>query len=351
MIDKDLFQKNEANGENEKELYEHYRFIVDPKQSSLRIDKFLSFKLPNVSRNKIQIAARVGNIKVNSKSVKPNYKVKPNDVISVLLSFPPRDAEIIPENIPIDIIYEDNDIIVINKKAGMVVHPAYANYTGTLVNAVAWHLKDSKIDNNGWGAFLIHRIDKDTSGLIVLAKTEIAQAILARQFFEHTIEREYLALVWGNLNDNEGTIKGNLGRSHKDRRVMAVCEENRGKHAITHYKVLERFGYVTLLACKLETGRTHQIRAHMAYIGHPLFNDVTYGGNKILKGTISSKYKQFIENCFTVLPRQALHARILGFLHPTTANYMTFEAPLPDDMLTVIEKWQRYVSGHPLINY
>jgi len=338
MYNKDLTEKDEDN-----ELYEHYRFIADAGQALLRIDKFLSTRISNSSRSKIQAAANAGNIKVNDKTVKPNYRIKPGDIVSVLLSYPPRDTDVKPENIPLNIVYEDDDVIIIDKKPGMVVHPAYANYTGTLVNAVAWLLKDKANNESSWGGFLVHRIDKDTSGLIVIAKNENAQAVLARQFFEHSVEREYIALVWGNIEDDEGTITGNLGRSLKDRRVMTVFyEEDKGKHAVTHYKVIERFGYVTLISCKLETGRTHQIRAHFSHIGHPLFNDETYGGNTIVKGTTFSKYKQFIDNCFKLLPRQALHAKTLGFIHPTTKKHISFESPLPNDFIEVINKWKRY---------
>ncbi len=334
--------QNDEDGE----LYEHYRFIVDPRQSPIRVDKFLSSKISNVSRTKIQAAAQAGNIRVNDKNVKPNYKIKPGDTISVLLSFPQHLTEIIPENIPVNIIYEDEDILIIDKKSGMVVHPAYANYTGTLVNAVAWHLKDKPVTGSNWGAFLVHRIDKDTSGLLVLAKNEFAQAMLAKQFYEHTIEREYIALVWGNMENNEGIINANLIRSYKDRRIITVSDiKDKGKYAITHYKVIERFSYVTLISCKLETGRTHQIRAHMAYIGHPLFNDAAYGGNKILKGTVFTKYRQFIDNCFITIPRQALHARTLGFVHPTKMEKVTFTSPLPDDFANVLEKWRNYSTN------
>lgn len=340
MNEKDLFPKDE---ENDNELFEHYRFISDPGQGLLRVDKFLSSRITNSSRSKIQAAANAGNIRVNEKIVKPNYRIKPGDTISVLLSFPPRDSEIIPENIPLSIVYEDDDVIIIDKKAGMVVHPAYANYTGTLVNAVAWHLKDKVNNDSNWGGYLVHRIDKDTSGLIVITKNENAQAVLARQFFEHSVEREYIALVWGDFENDEDTITGNLGRSPKDRRVMTVFkDENKGKHAITHYKVIERFGYVTLISCKLETGRTHQIRAHLSYIGHPLFNDATYGGNTIIKGTTFTKYRQFIDNCFKLLPRQALHAKTLGFKHPSNGKQISFSSSLPDDIVAVINKWKRY---------
>ncbi|HPT04923.1 MAG TPA: RluA family pseudouridine synthase, partial [Bacteroidales bacterium] len=324
------------------DLYEHYHFTVDKGQALLRIDKYLTAHIQNISRNKLQLAAKADCILVNDKPVKSNYRVKPLDVISIVLTFPPRDVEIYPENIPLTIVYEDEDLVVVNKNAGMVVHPAYANFTGTLVNALLYHFQNSGLPyNEETKPYLAHRIDKDTSGLLLIAKNELAQSRLAKQFFNHTVERRYIALVWGNFDDDEGTITGNLGRSLKDRRVMTVFPEgDYGKHAVTHYKVLERFGYVTLIECRLETGRTHQIRAHMRYIGHPLFNDETYGGNEILKGTTFSKYKQFIANCFKLLPRQALHARSLGFIHPSSGKFVLFESELPQDMQAVIEKWR-----------
>ena len=330
-----------------KELYEHFRFVVDKGQSPERIDKFLFHKIENVSRTKVQYAAEAGNILVNEKSVKPSYKVKPGDVISVLLTFPPRDNEIIPENIPINVVYEDEDIVIVNKEAGMVVHPAYGNYTGTLVNALYWRYKDLPLFKSGeLRPGLVHRIDKNTSGLLVIAKNEISLNKLARQFFYHTIERHYNALVWGNINDDEGTIQGNIGRNKSDRKIMTVYEDGEiGKHAITHFKVVERFNFVTLVDCWLETGRTHQIRAHFKYIGHPLFNDTEYGGNKILKGPSSTKYRQFVENCFKQLPRQALHARTLTFVHPKTNKLISFESPLPEDMQVVINNWHNYVNS------
>lgn len=329
------------------ELFEHYRFNVDKGQGSLRVDKYLFNKLENISRNKIQNAARAGNILINSISVKPNYKVKPNDKISVVLPHPPQEFEIIPENIPINIIYEDNSVMVVNKSPGMVVHPGHGHYTGTLVNALAYHLKDLplyKSDEIRPG--LVHRIDKDTSGIIVIAKTEIALNILAKQFFNHTVERTYNALVWGNLDKDEDKISGYIGRNRKDRMKMQVFpDEDYGKHAVTHYKVLERLGYVNFIECKLETGRTHQIRVHMEHIKHPLFNDERYGGNRILKGTTFTKYNQFVRNCFKLLPRHALHAKSLGFKHPGTGKQMYFDSPLPDDMMHVIDKWRGYTSG------
>jgi 23S rRNA pseudouridine1911/1915/1917 synthase len=338
---KDKEYQDEVN-----ELYEHHRFLVDKGQSSLRIDKFLMLRLENASRNKIQNAAKAGNILVNNNAVKSNYKVRPNDVISIVLSYPPREIEIIPQDIPIDVLYEDNDILVLNKSAGMVVHPGFANYSGTLLNALTFYFNQQSGDiTKAVQPLLVHRIDKNTTGALLVAKTEIAQTILAKDFFDHTIKRQYVALVWGDFDEDEGTITGHIGRSLKDRKVMTVFpEEDYGKEAITHYKVLERFGYVTLVECRLETGRTHQIRAHMRYIKHPLFNDETYGGNVILKGTTFTKYKQFINNCFKILPRQALHAKSLGFDHPITKEKLHFETELPNDMQEVLKKWEIYSS-------
>ena len=345
----DSFEERNSNVESEEErgdeLFEHYHIVVDKRQGLLRIDKFLHNQMANTSRSKIKQAAQVGNILVNGVAQIQNYKVKPLDDISVVLTYPPRDIEVIPEDIPINSIYEDNDLIVINKEAGMVVHPAYGNYTGTLVNALAYYWKDKLVKDGVvvQNPMLVHRIDKDTSGLMIVAKTELAQAKLAAEFFNHTIYRQYVALVWGDFPQDEGTVEGNIGRSAKDRKVMDVYPDGlRGKPAVTHWKVLERFGYVTLIACRLETGRTHQIRVHLQHIAHPLFNDVTYGGNRILKGTTFTKYKQFVQNCFSMMPRQALHAKSLGFIHPTTGKEMLFEAELPQDMHAVIEKWRQY---------
>lgn len=333
--------------EEENDLYEHHRVTVDKGQSPLRIDRFLMGRLENVTRNRIQNAMHAGNILVNGKTVKPNYKVKPNDVISIVLVQPPRDFELVAEDIPFNLVYEDDDVLLVNKEAGMVVHPGYGNFTGTLMNALLYYFQQKNYDKETY-PLLLHRIDKDTSGLLMIAKNEQAQAKLARDFFEHTIERRYVALVWGDPINDEGTIEGHIGRSASDRRVMYVYPEGEhGKHAITHYKVLKRFGYVTLIECRLETGRTHQIRAHMRYIGHPLFNDEKYGGDKILKGTTFSKYRQFVQNCFTLLPRQALHARSLGFNHPASDKFMIFDSEIPTDMAAVIDKWERYSnSGH-----
>ena len=343
-----MTDNNELLDNNESgELYEHHRFVVDKGQEMVRIDKFLFDKLSHISRTKIQNAAQAGNILVNDKEVKPNYKVKPLDTISILLPHPPREFELIPEDIPINIVYEDDELIVVDKKAGMVVHPGHGNYTGTLVNAIVYHLKDIPLFQSGdQRPGLVHRIDKDTSGLLVIGKTEFALNHLARQFFDRTTKRSYFALVWGSFEEKEGTITGNIGRSIKDRTKMQVFNDDvNGKHAVTHYKVIEEFGYITLVECRLETGRTHQIRVHMETIGHPLFNDEKYGGDQIIKGTTFTKYKQFVTNCFQILPRQALHARSLGFVHPRTKKEMYFESSVPSDMMQVMEKWRRYISG------
>lgn len=336
----------EENLDLEDELFEHYRFEVPKGQAFLRIDKYLMNLIQNATRNKIQNAANDGNIFVNDIPVKSNYKVKPFDVITVMLSHPPYENHILPEDLPINIVYEDEAFLLINKEPGMVVHPGHGNYTGTLVNALAHHF-DNLPMNSSERPGLVHRIDKDTSGLLVVAKTEAAMTHLAKQFEAKTTEREYIALVWGNVAAESGTIEGNLARHLKDRMQMAVfADPEIGKPAITHYKVLERFGYVTLISCKLETGRTHQIRAHMKHIGHPLFNDERYGGHLILKGTTFTKYKQFIENCFKALPRQALHAKTLGFVHPNTGEMMRFDTELPQDFQDCIEKWRTYVKSH-----
>ena len=330
----------------EDELYEHFRFEVPKGQAALRIDKYLMGLIQNATRNKIQTAATEGNIFVNNATVKSNYKVKANDVVRVMLTHPPYENHIIPENIPLDIVYEDDTLLLINKLPGMVVHPGHGNYTGTLVHALAYHF-DNLPMNSSERPGLVHRIDKDTSGLLVIAKTEAAMTHLAKQFEAKTSEREYVALVWGNVAEDQGTIEGNLARHLKDRMQMAVfADPEIGKPAITHYKVLERFGYVTLISCQLETGRTHQIRAHLKHIGHPLFNDERYGGHLILKGTTFTKYKQFIDNCFKALPRQALHAKTLGFIHPTTGEMMRFDTDLPQDLEDCIEKWRNYSKSH-----
>ena len=333
---------NEESPELEDELYEHFRIEVPKGQELLRIDKFLMHHIANATRNKIQKAADNGDIYVNEIPVKSNYKVKPLDVVRILLAHPPFENRIDPENIPLDIVYEDAALLLINKPPGLVVHPGHGNYTGTLVNALAYHFENLPM-NSSERPGLVHRIDKDTSGLLVIAKTELAMTRLAKQFEDKTSEREYIALVWGNLKEDEGTIEGNIARHVRDRMQMQVfADPEIGKPAVTHYKVLERFGYVTLVSCILETGRTHQIRVHMKYIGHPLFNDARYGGDLILKGTTFTKYKQFIDNCFKILPRQALHAKTLGFVHPTTGEMMRFDTELPDDMKELIEKWRGY---------
>jgi len=329
------------------EMFEHHRIIADPGQTPIRIDKFLFNRIVNVSRNKIQNAAKAGTILVNDKPVKSNYKIRPEDVISVVLSHPPRELNILAEDIPIEVIYEDKDVIVVNKPAGMVVHPAHANYSGTLLNALAGYFqKEGRGEvENGFG-YLVHRIDKDTTGLLLVAKNELAQTIIAKQFFDHSVERVYQAIVWGDFDEESGTIEGNIGRHPKDRREMTVFKDgSSGKPAVSHYKVLEPLGYVTVVECRLETGRTHQIRAHFRFIGHPLFNDERYGGNLILKGTTFTKYKQFVQNCFKILPRQALHAKTLGFTHPTTGEKLFFDTDLPEDMQSVIDKWRLYAAN------
>ncbi|MGM5629678.1 RluA family pseudouridine synthase [Apibacter raozihei] len=329
------------------ELYEHFKLIVDKGQSLVRIDKYLINFIENATRNKIQQAAKAGNILVNNLPVKSNYKVKPSDKVSIVLAHPPRDTTIIPQNIPITIIYEDEDLLVVNKEPGMVVHPGFGNFEGTLINALAYHFSQlpffqTDLDKRPG---LVHRIDKDTSGLLVIAKNEYSMNHLAKQFFNKTTKRVYNALVWGNFEEDEGTITGHIGRDLRDRMQMAVFKDgSQGKHAVTHYKVIERFRYVTWVECQLETGRTHQIRAHMKSIGHTLFNDARYGGDIILKGTTFTKYKQFVENCFQLLPRQALHARTLGFIHPTSKKEMHFEAALPEDMNQVLDKWRIYTN-------
>ncbi|MCS6822730.1 MAG: RluA family pseudouridine synthase [Cytophagaceae bacterium] len=333
---------------NDDELYEHYRIEVDKGQSPMRIDKFLLSRIENATRTKIQNAIESGAVKVNGKETKSGYKIKPGDLIIISLPHPPRTDVIVPENIPLDIMYEDEDLLVVNKPAGMVVHPAHENWSGTLVNALVYHFNNLPTHRNGDGKpGLVHRIDKDTSGLLVVAKTEFAMTHLAKQFFEHTIERTYYALVWGEPEPAKGTIREYIGRSMKDRRIMAVYKDGEhGKYAVTHYEVLKPLRYVSLVQCNLETGRTHQIRIHMKHIGHPLFNDEAYGGNQILKGTVFTKYRQFVENCFKRMPRQALHAKTLGFIHPKTKKQMHFDCPLPSDFAEVLDKWEKYVVNH-----
>ena len=332
---------------NSGELYEHFKVVVDKGQSPVRIDKYLFERIVNASRNRIQSAADAGLVMANGKPVKSSYKVKPMDVLTVMMDRPKYENDIIPEDIPLDIVYEDSELMVINKPAGLVVHPGCGNYHGTLVNAIAWHLRDvPTYDPNDPQVGLVHRIDKDTSGLLVIAKTPDAKTSLGMQFYNKTTKREYNALVWGIVEEDEGTITGNIGRNPKDRMQMAVLSDpNQGKHAVTHYKVLERLGYVTLVKCVLETGRTHQIRVHMKHIGHVLFNDERYGGHEILKGTHFSKYRQFVNNCFDICPRQALHAKTLGFVHPKTGEEMFFTSELPDDMTELINRWRTYISN------
>jgi 23S rRNA pseudouridine1911/1915/1917 synthase len=339
------FQGINSADQDSEELFEHYRIQADKGQAPLRVDKFLMNRIENTSRNRIQKTAEVGCIVVNGRPVKSNYKVKANDVVTVVLPTEPREIELVPQDIPIRIVYEDDDVVVVNKEAGMVVHPGYGNYTGTLMNAMVYHFQNLPVKNDETRPGLVHRIDKNTSGLIVLAKNETAMTLLAKEFFDRTVERKYLALVWGDFKEDEGKITGNIGRSLKDRKVMDVFPGGEyGKHAVTHYKVIERFGYVTLVECKLETGRTHQIRAHFKHISHPLFNDETYGGDKILKGTTFAKYRQFIENCFKICPRHALHAKSLGFLQPATKKQLLFESELPEDMQKLIDKWRNYIK-------
>ena len=329
---------------NPDELFEHYRFVAAKGQDPLRVDKFLMNFIENATRNKIQQAAKQGHIWVNDTLVKQNYKVKAGDEVKVLFEHPPYEFLLTPEDIPLDIVYEDDTLLVVNKPPGMVVHPGHGNYSGTLINALVHHFENlPKNSSNRPG--LVHRIDKDTSGLLVIAKTEEAMTHLAKQFYEKSSEREYIALVWGNMDEDEGTIEGHIGRNPKNRLQMMVFPEgDTGKEAVTHFKVLERFGYVTMVSCKLETGRTHQIRVHMKFLGHTLFNDARYGGDKILKGTTFTKYKQFVENTFKVLPRQALHAKTLGFEHPKTGEFMQFDSELPEDMKNGIEKWSNYAK-------
>ena len=353
FIDNDLLDDSlddlEPTG-GQPELYEHFRVVVDKGQAPVRIDKYLFERIVNASRNRIQTAADAGYVMANGKPVKSSYKVKPLDVLTVMMDRPRYENDIIPEDIPLDIVYEDDDLMVINKPAGLVVHPGCGNYHGTLVNAIAWHLRNvPSYDPNDPQVGLVHRIDKDTSGLLVVAKTPDAKTHLGLQFYNKTTQREYNALVWGLLEEDEGTITGNIGRNPKDRMQMAVLSDpTQGKHAVTHYQVLERLGYVTLVKCVLETGRTHQIRVHMKHIGHVLFNDERYGGHEILKGTHFSKYKQFVNNCFDICPRQALHAKTLGFVHPRTGQEMFFTSELPDDMTQLLERWRAYISNREL---
>ncbi len=347
LNDLDIEQEGECVEGEDGTLYEHFHFTVDKGQSQLRLDKYLTPLMRNASRNRVQEAADAGRIIVNGKPQKSSYKVKPLDDIAVMMDYPKYENEIIAEDIPLDIIYEDDDLLLVNKEAGMVVHPGHGNYSGTLVNALTHHLQGlSLLEDSDMRAGLVHRIDKNTSGLLLIAKNEFAHTYLAKQFFNHTTRRRYVALVWGNFEEDEGTIVGNIGRSPRERLKMYVFEDGSdGKHAVTHYKVLQRFGYVTLVECHLETGRTHQIRVHMAWQGHPLFNDERYGGDRVLKGTTFTKYKQYIENCFALLPRQALHAQSLGFVHPKTREEMYFESELPEDFKALIKKWEEYAAN------
>ncbi|MDR0427364.1 MAG: RluA family pseudouridine synthase [Dysgonamonadaceae bacterium] len=343
----DIIEYNEDStliDDVEDELFEHYRFVADKGQTLLRIDKFLVDRITGASRNRIQQATDAGYVLANGNPVKSNYKVKPLDTITIVMDRPRRELEIIPENIPLNIVYEDSDLMVVNKPPGLVVHPGHGNYTGTLVNAIAWHLKDTdSYDSKDPRLGLVHRIDKDTSGLLVIAKNPDAKTDLGNQFYYKTTQRQYQTLVWGNVKENEGRIEGNIGRHPRDKMLMTVFPDGEsGKPAVTHYKVIERFGYVTLVECRLETGRTHQIRVHMKSIGHTIFNDERYGGNEILKGNHHTKYKQFIKNCFDLCPRQALHAKTLGFIHPKTKEKLFFETSLPDDMNQLIEKWRNF---------
>ncbi len=332
------------------ELFEHYRFVVDKGQSMMRIDRYLVNIMAGISRNRIQDAADTGNIQVNDKPTKSSYKVKPGDVITILLAYPPSELVVIPQDIPINIVYEDKDIILVNKQPDLVVHPGFGNFDGTLLNAIAYYLKDDKdFDPNSSKVGLVHRIDKDTSGLLLIAKTEYAKSFLGKQFADKTTERRYYAMVWGNVKADSGTITGDLARDPQDRMLFKVFEtgENpQAKHAITHYKVIERFGYVTLLECQLETGRTHQIRVHLKHIGHPLFNDERYGGSGIIKGVNTPYYKAFVKNCFLACPRQALHAKTLGFVHPKTEEKMRFESDLPDDFQQLVDMWREYAQKY-----
>jgi len=330
----------------EDDLFEHYRIVADKGQSLMRLDKYLSLHVANASRTKIQNGIDAEAVKVNGQITKASYKVKPLDVVTLSLPQPPRDTEIIPEDIPLDIIYEDDVLLIVNKPTGMVVHPAFGNWTGTLINALVYHFQNLPTGRNGEGRpGLVHRIDKDTSGLLVIAKTEFAMTFIAKQFSDHTIERTYNALIWGEPKEEKGTITGNIGRSAKDRRVMDIFEDgSQGKHAVTHYEVIKPMRYVSLIKCNLETGRTHQIRAHMQHIGHPIFNDNVYGGDKILRGSSTGSYKAMVENCFSFLPGQALHAKSLGFVHPTTRAWIQFDTELPDNFQKILDKWENYVK-------
>lgn len=339
-----------GDGAEGQEMFEHFRYVVDGGQEPLRVDKYLTSQMEGTSRSRIQLSIKAGFVRANDKTVKANYVVRPRDIITFVMPYRRRGTEILPENIPLEIAYEDSELLVVNKAAGMVVHPGHGHYNGTLVNALAYHLgmREASDEGDERMGMLVHRIDKDTSGLLVVSKTDEAQVVLARQFFVHSIERRYIAVVWGNIREDEGTIEGNIGRDPSDRLKFRVFPDgDQGKTAITHYRVLERFGFVTVVECRLETGRTHQIRVHMSYIGHPLFADERYGGTTINKGTIYAKYRQFIQNCFKICPRQALHAAVLGFEHPSDGRHLHFEAPMPDDMRDLIAKWRAYAGNMP----
>ncbi|MDQ3072838.1 MAG: RluA family pseudouridine synthase, partial [Bacteroidota bacterium] len=345
MSGEEFYEEGTMSEEGQEDLYEHFSVVVDPKQQPLRIDKFITQRIANASRNRIQNAITAGNVVVNGEPVKANYKVRSQDKIAILLPQPPRDTEVYPENIPLDIVYEDDYLLIVNKSAVMFVHPGFNNYTGTLVNALTYHFDNLPTAQGERRPGLVHRIDKDTSGLLVIAKDEFSLSHLARQFFEHSIERSYWALAWGSFEERSGTINVNVARHKKDRRIQDVYfDEDTGKHAITHYTVLEEFLYTTLVECRLETGRTHQIRIHMKYLGHPLFNDSAYGGSEMIAGPRFSRYEQFIRNCFDLCPRQALHARSLAFTHPHTKIRLSFVAPLPPDMAALVEKWRAYTA-------
>ena len=337
--------------DEEQGMFEHFRFVVDPGQAPIRIDKYMSAHMEDTSRHKVQCAIKEGYVHVGDKVVKANYIVRPGELIRFMMPYRRRGVEILPQDIPLDIVYEDDDVLVVNKPAGMVVHPGHGHFEGTLVNALAHHLgisQEADAEDERMG-MLVHHIDKDTSGLLAVAKNDEAQLRLAKQFFDHSIERRYQAIVWGNIAEDEGTIEGNIARDPSDRVCFTVTDDpDKGKHAVTHYKVLERFGFVTLVECKLETGRTHQIRVHMSHIGHPIFSDERYGGAEIRKGTIYAKYKQFIRNCFEICPRQALHAKTLGFVHPTTKKWIQFDSVIPEDMAALLDKWRKYCGQMPL---
>lgn len=349
LLDDDAGLDIDASGSepNADGMYEHFRFVADKGQQLLRVDKFLVLRLEKSSRNRVQQAADAGCILVNGKPVKSNYRVKPLDVVSVVMDRPRYELEILPENIPLDIVYEDEHLLVVNKPAGLVVHPGHGNYSGTLVNALAWHFRDNPdYDVSDPRMGLVHRIDKDTSGLLVVAKTPDAKTNLGKQFFNKTTKREYMAVVWGVPDPQQGTIVGNVGRNPKDRLQMTVFPDgSQGKHAVTHYEVLENLGYVSVVRCVLETGRTHQIRVHMKHIGHPLLNDARYGGDEVLRGERSASYRKFVDNCFAVCPRQALHARTLGFVHPATGKELFFSSDVPQDMTAMIERWRTYMAS------